>query len=114
MSSMTIPTSIPTRPEVRLTRRGRLVIFAAALVALLALGLSIAGVSGAADRAGEPVPTETIVVATGETLWDISVAAAEATPEEESIREMQQRITDLNALESPVLMAGQELRVPTA
>ena len=112
MSSIAFQVPTARRSTVRLTRRGRLVVFVAALLALFALGLMAAGISGASDDEGEQVPTRTVVVGTGETLWDIADSAAEATAADDSIREMQERIEKLNALESPMLLAGQRLHVP--
>jgi len=110
MSTIAIPTTYvaPRRPTVRLTRRGRLVVFALALLALLVAGLIGASMSGASDEKGERVPTRGVVVGSGDTLWDLSAAAAD----DESVREMQGRIMELNGLDSGVVYAGQTLRVP--
>lgn len=112
MSSMTIDQFLATAPRrrsgVRLTRRGRIVVFVLALLVLMALALAGASLSGAAGEAGAGVPTHTIVVAPGDTLWDLASDAADGG----SVRAMEQRIKDLNGLDSGVLIAGQRLRIP--
>jgi len=110
MSTMTIsPTSIRTRPTVRLTRRGRAVVFAASLLLVLGIALIVlGGTSVASGEAGTPEPTTTVMVGPGETLWDI---AAEIAPDGHT-RAMMNRIERLNTLDSSMLLAGQRLRVP--
>jgi hypothetical protein len=118
MSSMTItplgqltsPIHTPRRPEVRLTRRGRLVVFLVSL--LLVLGTAfvlLGGSSVATDKTGTPEPTRIEMVNDGETLWDIAAGIAG----EGGTREMMSRIERLNALDSGMVYAGQRLRVPT-
>ena len=106
------PTSRVTRPvpsSVRLTRRGRLVMFLGGTA--LALG-ALTWVGGPAASTGEehhPV-TDTIVVAPGQTLWDI---AADVAPEQDP-RVVIDDIVDLNALtDAGSVRAGQPLAVPT-
>lgn len=112
MSSTTIDQFLTAAPRrrsaVRLTRRGRIVVFMLALLVLMALALAGASLSGAAGESGAGVPTHTIVVAPGDTLWDLASDAAGGG----SVREMEQRIKDLNGLDSGVLIAGQRLRIP--
>ncbi|WP_435744526.1 LysM peptidoglycan-binding domain-containing protein [Nocardioides sp. SYSU DS0663] len=93
---------------VRLTRRGRLVVFLLALTAVLAAGIFIAAGSVATQEAGTPEPTEVVMVGTGDTLWGIASDLAE----DGDVRAMMERIERLNALDSAVLDAGQRLRVP--
>ena len=100
----------PGRPEasVRLTRRGRLVITLLFLGVFMA-GLTVFGATSAAtDKAGEPLPTRTVVVDSGDTLWDI--AATVAAPGK--TREMVYRIQELNALPDSALHVGQRIAVP--
>src|SRR5262245_35461218 len=110
MSSMTITPQVrPARPQVRLTRRGRLVVFIASL--LLVFGTAfvlLGGASVATGEAGEPEPTRVVMVGEGETLWDIASSIAD----EGDTRDMMERIERLNALDSGMLFAGQRLRVP--
>jgi LysM repeat protein len=93
---------------VRLTRRGRVV------VVLLMLGLLLAALtvfgphSAATGEAGTPVPTRTVEVGEGDTLWNI--AAGVARPGE--TRAMVHQIEELNALTGPGVTVGQEIAVP--
>ena len=96
--------------HVRLTRRGRLVVFVVGLLVAVAIAVAFASGSVATSEKGEPVPTDTIVVGTGVTLWDIASARAEGG----DVRNMMSTIQQLNHLESGMLVAGQRLRVPTA
>jgi len=93
---------------VRLTRRGRVV----AVVLLLALVLAALTVFGshsaATGEAGTPVPTRTVEVDEGDTLWGIASEVAE--PGE--VREMVHQIQELNALTGSGLAVGQEIAVP--
>lgn len=121
-----LPVAEPPRPvreerrsTVRLTRRGRVVVFAFALVVLFGIALIGARVAFAAgdgdDDAGfrgTGSAAHTMVVGDGDTLWDISAEAIEGT--DASIREMEQTIKELNSLESSMLVAGQTLIIPTA
>lgn len=101
--------SVPERTStVRLTRRGRLVL----LGLFVALGFVVMNVMGnhsaATGEAGEPVETRTVVVGSGDTLWEIASDVAEPG----KVREMIRYIQELNALPSVSLRAGQELAVP--
>ena len=95
--------------ELRLTRRGRVVVVLMGLVLMLAVAVWMAsGAVGTAD-AGTQTPVETVVVGPGDTLWAIADDAAGSG----STADMMDRISDLNALDSSMLVAGQHLRVPT-
>ncbi|MEU4453155.1 LysM peptidoglycan-binding domain-containing protein [Nocardioides sp. NPDC023903] len=117
-----LPVAEPPRPvreerrsTVRLTRRGRVVVFAFALVVLFGIALIGAKVAFAVENGADKSPASsahTMVVGDGDTLWDISSKAVAGT--DSSIREMEQRIKELNSLESSMLMSGQTLIVPTA
>ncbi len=113
MSSMTIDqfhwTSAQRRGGVRLTRRGRLVVFVLALVTVLAIGIALASGSVATGERGTPEPTRVVMVGSGDTLWAIAADIAE----DGDIRGMIDRIEKLNALESGMVTAGQKLLVPT-
>jgi Tfp pilus assembly protein FimV len=97
--------------QVRLTRRGRLVVFlfALAVVAAAALWLA-AGSAASGDSAPTPAEVDVITVAPGDTLWDIASDAAATTGDD--VRDMMQRIEQLNALDGGTLYVGQDLRVP--
>jgi LysM repeat protein len=95
------------RSTVRLTRRGRLVVFLVGLALALVAGFVLANGSTATER---PEPTTVIQVGPGETLWDI----AQSVAVEGHTAEMVDHIQDLNGLSGGALQAGQELRVPLA
>jgi hypothetical protein len=110
MSTMTLsptPTIRLRAPQVRLTRRGRLVVFAGALLLVLALGVLWGGGSVATEEAGADA-TLVVQVAPGDTLYDI---AARVTTDGD-VAAMVEQIEDLNRLDSSVVYAGQKLRVP--
>lgn len=94
--------------ELRLTRRGRLVVFLAGLLVAVAAAVAFAGVSVATAEKGEPVPTDVIVVGSGATLWDIAAARTD----DGDVRAMISTIQELNHLEGGMLVAGQRLLVP--
>lgn len=97
-------------PRLRLTRRGRVVIAALALVAVALLAI-VFGPSGAATgESGASAPYATITVQPGQTIWEI---AAAANPNGD-IRDTVDQIIRLNALESASgLQMGAQLAVPT-
>lgn len=90
--------------SLRLTRRGRAVVLVAGLLLALAAFWLAPGGSSASGDAG----TEVVTVGTGQTLWQIASVRAE----DGDVREMVEHIKDLNGLDSGILLAGQDLRVP--
>jgi len=110
MSAAVITPSFAPRSTVRLTRRGRLVVFVTSLVAALGCILGLAGGAVGTDEAGEQPPTRIVVVGTGETLWGLASEIAEDGDVRSAMREIQ----ELNALDTASLQAGQKLRVPVA
>jgi hypothetical protein len=92
----------------RLTRRGRTVVMGLSLAVALGLGVLWASGSAATEH---PEQTRVVRVHTGDTLWDISSAAATATGGGD-VRSMMSTIEQLNHLDSAVLQAGQTIRVP--
>lgn len=104
------PTAPATQGEVRLTRRGRLVVFTLALLVILGLGLFWAAGSVATDEPGTPEPTRVMMVGSGDTLWGIASELAE----DGDVRGMVDHIERLNALDSAMVSAGQRIRVPAA
>ncbi len=101
-----------TRPGLRITRRGRLAL-------VLALALTMAALMiGAVLQLGTPAQaapdgstgavTRSVVVAPGETLWDI---ARDVRPGADP-RETVHRIQELNGLTTVTVWAGQPLIVP--
>ncbi len=96
------------RSSVRLTRRGRLVVFLAALAVVLLLGVVWGAGSVATEQPGTPEPTRSVQVGPGDTLYAI---AADATTDGD-VAAMVERIQRLNALDSGMVVVGQDLRVP--
>ena len=94
--------------QVRLTRRGRLVVFALALLAVALVAVWLAAGSAATQEAGEAGQIEVVTVAPGDTLWDIAGAAAG----DDDVRDVMHRIQQLNTLDGSVVYVGQQLRVP--
>lgn len=97
----------PRHSTVRLTRRGRAVVFLLALVALVAVGFLGAGIAGAATHRGH-LATHAVTVQPGDTLWGLSSKAAHGG----DVRAMEQRIQDLNGLSTSTVYLGQHLVVP--
>jgi LysM domain len=110
------PAGARTRPRSRLTRRGRMVVGALVLAAMLAVA-ALAWLAGAAraDAAGSGASLSSVhhnlrsvVVRPGESLWTIA-AQAEPTADPRSVI---QEIIDLNALGGTSIQPGQRLWVP--
>ena len=113
MSTLSISPSFTTpvvrpRSAVRLTRRGRLVVFMTSLLFVLAAAFVLAGGAVGTDEAGQPASTEIVQVAPGDTLWGIAGELAT----DGDVRSMISQIERLNALDSVGVQAGQKLRVP--
>ncbi len=116
MSTMTIDQMFTGRPAVRarttvrLTRRGRVVVVALALLVALAVGLVLASSSVATGDGGTAAPTHVVVVGPGDTLWEIAGTVAH----DGSTGDMVDQIMKLNALDSGDLAVGQKLLVPAS
>ncbi|MEZ0578126.1 LysM peptidoglycan-binding domain-containing protein [Nocardioides sp. MH1] len=113
MSTLTLAPHVSySRPtSVRLTRRGRLVVFGFGVLLAFALGVWFAAGSVATQEAGVE-QVQVVTVAPGETLWDIASDAVDVTGDGD-VAGMVARIKDMNSLDSSVVYAGQDLRVPT-
>ena len=114
MSTLTIeppfrPVPLAPRSTVRLTRRGRVVVFVLSLLLAFAIGILVAAGSVATGEAGTPEPTRVVTVSTGDTLWGIASDLAD----DGDVPAMITRIQRLNALDSGMLAAGQRLVVPS-
>ncbi|MGA8993293.1 MAG: LysM peptidoglycan-binding domain-containing protein [Nocardioidaceae bacterium] len=109
-ASRALPVHAGQAPALRLTRRGRLAVavglLAVTTAVVLAMGLRSAAAGGGAD----PVPTRTVQVAPGDTLWGI--AATVSGPGE--VRETVFRIKELNSMTGAALRAGERIAVPVA
>lgn len=102
------PAARRSASPVRLTRRGRaLLLLTLAMLILVAFSL---GRTSADAGASAPRAPRTTVVQPGETLWSI---ASRVAPEQDP-RRVIQVLTDLNALGSGPLQAGQRLLLPPA
>jgi len=113
MSTLTIEpafraVALPRRSQVRLTRRGRVVVFVFALALAFAIGILVAAGSVATGEAGTPEPTKVVTVGSGDTLWGIASDLAD----DGDVPAMMTKIERLNALETGMLSAGQRLVVP--
>ena len=105
-----------TRPRTRLTRRGRIVVSALVMAAMLLIAV-LAWIGGAtrADATGSGPPPSAVyrnltrvIVEPGESLWTI---AAQAEPAADP-RSVIQEIIDLNALGGTSIQPGERLWVP--
>lgn len=99
--------TVPSVPSVRLTRRGQVVVVAAALLAAFALMIAFGGLATATRESGPAPAVEVVEVAEGDTLYGIAGQYAE--PGE--VREMVHRIQELNGIEGS-LQAGDDIAVP--
>ena len=96
-------------PSLRLTRRGRFVVFlgslAISLGALVAWGPSVVATS----EKGDPIQVRVVTVEPGDTLWDIAARANPGGNVGDTVHE----IAELNAMSSTGdLYVGQHLSVP--
>jgi predicted metal-binding membrane protein len=107
----------PQRPgAIRLTRRGRRVVAGFAMlvvmVAATVLWMTAAGSVQASSGGGSPASPyqgmTQVVVRPGQTLWSIAAAAQPSA----NAWAVVQQITEVNALNSPAVHAGQLLWVP--
>jgi LysM repeat protein len=98
--------------ELRLTRRGRLLVLATLVVAaLLAITVGQAVVGAFSAEAGSSSSTDaarTWVVEPGETLWSIAQQLDPNTDPRETVA----RIESMNDLSGSGVLAGQEIFVP--
>ncbi|TNM46111.1 LysM peptidoglycan-binding domain-containing protein [Nocardioides albidus] len=98
------------RGQVRLTRRGRLVVFVLALVVVALAAVWLAAGSAATRSEGGSAEVRLVTVAPGDTLWDIASDAAATSGDD--VRDMMETIQRLNTLDGSVVYVGQDLRVP--
>lgn len=94
--------------EIRLTQRGRVVIMVVLLILAFAAFTMLGAPADSTATANHPV-AHTVVVGSGETLWDIAVRIAPGADPRVVIAE----IVDLNALpDAGAIRVGQPLDVP--
>lgn len=108
VSAPAVAPRLTRNATVRLTRRGRIVILFAALLAAVVVMISLSGWATATFEGGTPDPVRMVEVQPGDTLYGI--AGEIAKPGE--VREMVHRIQRLNSLPGGGLQAGQQLAVP--
>jgi hypothetical protein len=99
-------------PPLRLTRRGRIVIAAVAVLLVTVISLLAAGVAQATSHGPSPRAARQnllqVVVRPGQTLWSV----AESADPDQDTRVVVQQIIDLNSLNSATVPAGRQLWVP--
>lgn len=109
-TARTLPVS--RRRAVRLTRRGRAVLFLAASSLLAGVVIGSGQWAGAADAAAPGAPsgpaTGVVVVQPGESLWSIAQAVAPGADPRETVR----RLRELNGMADAVVVPGQSIVVP--
>ena len=99
----------PETTTLRLTRRGRIAVLLAALLTMAVLVVALSPSTTATGEAGDPVPTQTVTVQPGDTLWKL---ATDANPNGD-IRQTVDDIMRLNSLVSASgLQMGSEVAVP--
>ena len=103
-----VPDARPA-PRLRLTRRGKVVVLAAALALVALLVVMFGSSSFAGDHSGVAPETTSVRVMPGQTLWEI---ATEANPNGD-IRKTVDEIVRLNSLpNASALQLGSEIAVP--
>ena len=99
----------PQSTVVRLTHRGRVAVMLAALLTMAVLVVALGSSTTATGDAGDPVPTQTVTVQPGDTLWKL---ATDANPNGD-IRQTVDDIMRLNSLVSASgLQMGSDVAVP--
>ena len=108
-TARTAPVARPERRHLRLTARGRAVLVVLAL--LLVVGWALRPAGAAAGGAAPAIPVDVVTVTTGQTLWQI--ASSVAAPGQD-VRDVVDRLIQLNGLRDSGVQAGQQLLVPAA
>jgi len=96
----------PDRPDLRLTRRGRVVVVTLAALVLCA-ALSVARVTSEASTTPVP-PRQVYVVRPGDTMWSIAARIAPGVDPRVTVSEL----LGINGLPNADLIPGQPLRLP--
>jgi LysM repeat protein len=92
-------------PPIRLTRRGRIVVFC---FLLSVVGALLALVSAPGQAADQPAPAPVVVVEPGDTLWDIAGRHSPGRDRFATIAEIRR----LNNLDGYSVDSGQRLVLP--
>ena len=98
----------PKTTVLQLTRRGRVAVLLAALLTMAVLVVALGSSTTATGDAGDPGPTQTVMVQPGDTLWKL---ATDANPNGD-LRQTVDDIMRLNSLASAHLPMGSEIAVP--
>src|SRR5215470_10467530 len=105
------PRDTPGAP-LRLTRRGRVVLAAAAALLVAVISLFVAGAAQATGQGPSPHTARhglvQVIVRPGQSLWSVAESAA---PDRDT-RAVIQQIIDLNSLNGETVFAGQQIWVP--
>jgi LysM domain len=106
------PAPTEAASPLRLTRRGRVVVAAAAVLFVVALSLIVAGAAQAISHSAAPGAARSglaqVVVRPGQSLWSV----AETADPDADTRLVIQQIIQLNTLTGDTVFAGQRLWVP--
>ncbi|HEY5419247.1 MAG TPA: LysM peptidoglycan-binding domain-containing protein [Marmoricola sp.] len=97
-----------TRPQLRLTRRGRVLLVLAFLLAAMVAMVVSGGFASAGREAGTPEPVRVVQVQPGDTLYGIAGELARPG----HVRDMVHRIQQLNSMSGSSLQVGDSLAVP--
>jgi nucleoid-associated protein YgaU len=109
----TVTREAVARTPVRLTRRGRVVVTAAAVLTIGAVSMVLAGAAQATGHSGAPSAgpgrgVTKVMVRPGQNLWSL----AEAYDPDADTRQVIQEIQELNSMTTDQLQPGQVLWVP--
>ena len=110
MSTLSISPALRpiTHAQLRLTRRGRLLLVLAFLLAALVAMVLSGGLAAAGREAGTPEPVRVVQVQPGDTLYGIAGELARPG----HVRDMVHRIQQLNSMSGSSLQVGDSLAVP--
>jgi predicted Zn-dependent protease len=97
-----------TRPQLLLTRRGRVLLVLAFLLAAMVAMVVSGGFASAGREAGTPEPVRVVQVQPGDTLYGIAGELARPG----HVRDMVHRIQQLNSMSGSSLQVGDSLAVP--
>jgi len=102
----------PAAPRLRLTRRGRAVVFVlvAVSVVIAAAAMVLGGGGAVATGDASDASFEYVTVEGGQSLWQLATELAPSADPRDVISE----ITRLNGLSSPDVQPGQRLAIPAA
>ena len=107
------PSPLRSNPQVRLTPRGRdvarLAVVASLSILLLACFSLFSGATAGSKDSISTTPYVKITVKPGETLWSIASNLSGSGDK----REMVDELIEVNRLNSPELVAGQKIYIPT-